>query len=58
MDLVNPIVVALLGVNINRATVDNVRRAGLTVDKVDHLAFGGIFKLVVARPTPRPGREP
>ncbi len=48
MDTVNPLVVRLVGANINRRTVENVRRAGLTVESVEDLGMGDIFKLIVA----------
>lgn len=32
MDVLNPIVVRIVGANINRNTVENLKRAGLTVD--------------------------
>jgi ubiquinone/menaquinone biosynthesis C-methylase UbiE len=50
MDLLNPIVVRVLGANINRRTVDNVRRAGLVLEKVEDLGPMGLVKLIVARP--------
>ncbi len=39
----------MMGVNINRRTLENVERAGLTLEAVEDLALGGIFKLIVAR---------
>lgn len=48
MNLVSPIVVRIMGANINRRTVDNVARSGLAVEQVNDLA-GGIFKLIEAR---------
>jgi hypothetical protein len=48
MDLINPVMVRLMGANINRPTVDHVRRAGWRLEQVDDLAAGGIFKLIVA----------
>ena len=50
MDLVNPIVVRMMGANINRRTVENARAAGLEIVGIEDLAFGGIFKLIEARP--------
>ncbi len=50
MDLLNPAVVRIMGANINRRTVENVKRAGLTVERVEDLAAGGLVKLIVARP--------
>jgi len=37
MDLVNPLVVRMMGANINRETVENVRRAGFTELQVEDL---------------------
>jgi ubiquinone/menaquinone biosynthesis C-methylase UbiE len=48
MDVVNPVTVRMTGANINRRTVENVRRSGLHLDQVEDLALGGIFKLIVA----------
>ncbi len=50
MDWLNPLVVRLMGANINRRTVENVRAAGLTIVRVDDLALGGIVKLIEATP--------
>lgn len=49
MDFVNPLVVRLMGANINRRTVENVRASGLQIESADDLGMGGIFKLIVAR---------
>lgn len=48
MNLANPMVVRMMGANINRKTVDNVARSGLVVEQVTDLA-AGIFKLIEAR---------
>ena len=48
MNIVNPVVVRIMGPNINRRTVENVSKIGLVVDKVTDLA-AGIFKLIEAR---------
>ncbi len=48
MSLVNPIVVRVMGPNINRRTVENVTNSDLKVEKVTDLA-AGIFKLIEAR---------
>ena len=50
MDLVNPVVVRIMGANINRQTVENVIAAGLTIVRVDDLALGGIVKMIEATP--------
>ncbi|MBI1794343.1 MAG: methyltransferase domain-containing protein [Chloroflexi bacterium] len=49
MDFFNPLIVRIMGANINRQTVENVRRAGLEIERVEDLGMGGIFKLIVAR---------
>jgi ubiquinone/menaquinone biosynthesis C-methylase UbiE len=48
MDLVNPVVVRIIGANINRHTVENAMAAGLTIVRVDDLALGGIVKMIEA----------
>jgi len=49
MDLLNPLVVRMVGANINRRTVENVRRAGLILVSVEHLQ-GELVRLIHARP--------
>ncbi len=51
MDLLDPVVLRLMGPHISRRTVDNVTRAGLKVEHVEELAAGGLVKLIVARAT-------
>jgi phosphatidylethanolamine/phosphatidyl-N-methylethanolamine N-methyltransferase len=48
MDLANPLVVRMMGANINRQTVENVKRAGLTILEVEDLS-GDLVKLIHAR---------
>lgn len=48
MNLANPLVVRIIGANINRRTGENVANSGLKVEKVTDLA-AGIFKLIEAR---------
>lgn len=48
MDVLNPIVVRMIGANINRRTVENVQRAGFRIVQVEDMGLGGIFKLIVA----------
>jgi len=50
MDLANPVVVRTMGPNINRRTVDNVREAGLRIERIVDLSLQGIFKLIVGKP--------
>ncbi len=47
MNLLNPLVLWMMGDNINRKTVENVTRSGLIIEKVTDL--GGIFRLIEAR---------
>lgn len=54
MNAANPLVVRAMGANINRRTVENVVRAGLTVVEVTDLG-AGVFKLIEARKTVQPG---
>lgn len=51
MNLVNPLVVRMMGANINRRTVDNIVTSGLVVEQVTDLG-AGIFKLIEARKRP------
>lgn len=51
MNLANPIVVRLMGANINRRTVENVTRSGLVVEAVTDLG-ARIFKLIEAKKKP------
>ena len=53
MDFLNPLIVRMMGANINRQTVENVRKAGLEIEQVEDLGAGGIFKLIMARVPPK-----
>jgi len=48
MDWLNPLVVRIMGANINRRTLENMRKAGLPLRQVEDLSSGGIVKLAVA----------
>jgi ubiquinone/menaquinone biosynthesis C-methylase UbiE len=48
MNLANPVVVRIVGANINRRTEENVIKSGLVIEQVTDLG-GGIFKLIEAR---------
>lgn len=48
MDLLNPVFVRITGANINRRTVENVRRAGLEIVSVENLS-DDLVKLIHAR---------
>ncbi len=49
MDVLNPIVVRVMGANVNRRTVENVRAAGWSIVQAEDLGMGGIMKLIVAQ---------
>jgi len=49
MDALNPLVVRIMGANINRRTVENVKRAGLEIVSVRNLS-GELVKLIHTRP--------
>ena len=51
MELLDPLVVHMMGPQINRRTAETVRRAGLAVERVESLAPLGLVKLIVARPS-------
>lgn len=57
MDLLNPLIVRLIGANINRRTVENVKAAGLEIASVEHLGPMGMVKLIVAHPGKPGGRK-
>ena len=48
MDWLNPLVVRIMGANINRRTVENVQKAGLPLREVEDLTSSGIVKLIVS----------
>ncbi len=49
MDLFNPVVVRLIGANINRDTLDNIEQAGLRLSTVQTMGMD-ILKLMIAEP--------
>ena len=49
MDILEPLIVRLNGANINRRTIENVRLAGLHIERVEDLDNMGMFKLIFAR---------
>jgi ubiquinone/menaquinone biosynthesis C-methylase UbiE len=49
MDALNPLVVRMMGANINRRTVENVQKSGLQLERVKDVALGDIVKLIIAR---------
>lgn len=50
MDRLNPLVVHLMGANINRRTLENVEKAGLNIESIEHLGPMKMFKMIVAKP--------
>jgi ubiquinone/menaquinone biosynthesis C-methylase UbiE len=48
-DLLNPFVVRVMGANINRRTMDNIRNAGWQVSKEKHLS-SDIVRWIEAKP--------
>ncbi len=51
MNLLNPLVVRMVGANINRQTVENINKSDLVIERVTDLG-AGIFKLIEARKKP------
>jgi len=49
MDILNPLSLYLVGSNINRRTLENVRKAGIKLTRIENI-FSKIVKLVVATP--------
>ena len=49
MDALSPIVVRMMGANINRRTVENVQEAKLQIESLEDVGLGGIFKLIASR---------
>jgi len=49
MDLLNPVVRSLIGPNINRRTVENVKKSGLEIISVENMGSSTIMKKIVAR---------
>jgi ubiquinone/menaquinone biosynthesis C-methylase UbiE len=49
MNAINPLVVRMIGSNINRRTLENIRAAGLSIESAEDLDETKIFKRIVAR---------
>lgn len=49
MDRLNPLIVRIFGANINRRTLENVRKAGLSIEDVKHLGAMKMVKMIVAK---------
>jgi len=50
MDRLNPLVVRIVGANINRRTVENVKAAGFLIDEIEHLGPMKMVKMMISRP--------
>jgi len=50
MDVMNPVMVRLSGANVNRRTVENVRRSGLNIEAITNLGPLEVVKFIVAQP--------
>lgn len=50
MDVLNPLFANLLGPNINRRTVENVKKAGLSIQHIEHLGPMQMIKMIIAGP--------
>jgi ubiquinone/menaquinone biosynthesis C-methylase UbiE len=50
MDIMNPLFLHFIGPNINRRTVENVGKAGLCIEKIEHLGFMQMVKIIIAHP--------
>lgn len=49
MDLLDPLVLEIMGPHINRRTVKNVKEADLEIQRVEKLAPGALVKMIFAR---------
>ncbi len=46
MDRLNPLVVRVMGANINRRTLENVKKAGLCIVSIEHLGLMKMVKMI------------
>lgn len=49
-DLMNPVTFSLIGDNMNRKTIDDIKEAGFKVRKVENLVCESFFKQIRAKP--------
>lgn len=49
MDIINPVAVRMVGANINRRTIENVKMAGINISQVQDVQ-GKLVKLIIAAP--------
>jgi hypothetical protein len=47
---VNPFALRMMGANINRRTIENIKLAGLQIETIENLA-GTLFRLIHAHPS-------
>lgn len=48
MDITNPIIVRMMGANINRRTIDNLSASTLEIEMIENVGVWDIFKFVTA----------
>jgi len=49
MDRMNPLILRIMGANINRRTLENVQKAGLRIESIKHLGLMKMVKMIVAK---------
>jgi ubiquinone/menaquinone biosynthesis C-methylase UbiE len=49
-NLLNPVTTAITGVNINRETMENVKKAGLHATYVKNMALTDVFRMIRSKP--------
>ncbi len=49
MDIINPVILHFIGANINRRTVENIGMAGLHIQKIEHLGFMKMVKMITVK---------
>jgi hypothetical protein len=46
MDSLNPLIVRVMGANINRRTLENIKKAGLSIVSIEHLGLMKMVKMI------------
>jgi len=49
-DLINPIIVSMTGIHVNRKTVENVVKAGFAIKDVENLLLKDVFRKIRSKP--------
>jgi ubiquinone/menaquinone biosynthesis C-methylase UbiE len=49
-DIFNPLTFGAMGVNINRRTLENIRKAGLNIVDEQNLAIRDVFRIIKSKP--------